>query len=226
MVKLLNYTEYPLQTIGQCAGDCWGASLDDKEKNIKRAKNCIASNHGRVLEYADFTVELSEYSIKVMRELYTHIIGTTRTQESTRYVPLNNFKFVTPPKIANNIEAKENYENLMSLISDNYAKLIEMGIPKEDASMILPLSTHTKVVLKMNVRALQHFCNMRLCNRAYWEIRQLTRELINELAKINDEWKFIVDTLCVPNCVAMGYCPESKKISCGIKPTKDELLNK
>lgn len=214
MIKLIDYTEHPLELIGKCSGDCWGADTEDSKKNIKRAKNCIDSGHGRVLEYADFTVELSEYSIKVMRELYTHIIGTTRTQESTRYVDLTNFKFVTPPTIAVKEDAKKQYDKIMNNIAVAYDNLLQLGIPKEDASMVLPLSTHTKVVLKMNVRALEHFCNMRLCNRAYWEIKKLTKELCLTLQSINDEWKYIVNTLCVPNCVKYGYCPESN--GCGL----------
>ena len=46
-------TENPLQKMGFNAGVCWGAPLDDKEKNIKRAISCIKAGHGRVIEYVD-----------------------------------------------------------------------------------------------------------------------------------------------------------------------------
>ena len=45
-------TKFPLQVMGKRAGVCWGAPLDDKEKNVKRAISCIKAGHGRVMELA------------------------------------------------------------------------------------------------------------------------------------------------------------------------------
>ena len=80
---------------------------------------------------------------------------------------------------------------------------------------------NTKIVWKINLRALMHFMNMRLCSRAYKEIRQLSNELKTELRKLSDEWECICDNLLVPKCEAMGYCDEAK--SCGRKITKEQM---
>ena len=91
---ILEYTtKTPLQMIGEMAGICWGSDIEDQKKNYKRAIDCIESGHGRVIEFPDVYMELSGYSAKVIRELYTHIGGQpTRLQASTRYINYTNFK--------------------------------------------------------------------------------------------------------------------------------------
>ena len=98
-------TENPLQKMGFNAGVCWGAPLDDKEKNIKRAISCIKAGHGRVMEYVDVELVISDVSARCLRELYTHIGGApTRLQASTRYISeQSGFDYYTPPKIENNM---------------------------------------------------------------------------------------------------------------------------
>ncbi len=87
MIQILPWTiKDPLNMIGYCAGVCWNSPVDDTEKNIKRAKSCIQSGHTRTAEYPDVYMVIDNYSARCIRELYTHIIGTTRLQSSTRYV--------------------------------------------------------------------------------------------------------------------------------------------
>ena len=88
------------------AGVCWGAPLDDKEKNVKRAISCIKAGHGRVMEYVDIELVIEDVSARCLRELYTHIGGApTRLQASTRYISeQSGFDYYTPPKIENNMD--------------------------------------------------------------------------------------------------------------------------
>ena len=110
MITILPQTDKePLNTIGYCAGVCWNSPVDDKEKNIKRAKSCILSGHTRTAEYPEVYCIVEGYSARCIRELYTHIIGTTRLQSSTRYVDAKNMDveqdFYYP--FASNPEASE-----------------------------------------------------------------------------------------------------------------------
>ncbi len=223
MITILPQTDKePLNTIGYCAGVCWNSPVDDKEKNIKRAKSCIQSGHTRTAEYPDVFCVVQGYSARCIRELYTHIIGTTRLQSSTRYVDAKTMdvdkEFYYPFKD----EAADVYKAGLTNIMSTYEKLEELGYPKEDAANILPLGMETKIVWKINLRALMHFMNMRLCSRAYKEIRQLSNELKAELRKLSPEWEWICDTLLLPKCEAVGYCDEAK--SCGRKITKEDML--
>lgn len=224
-------TENPLQKMGYNAGVCWAAPLDDAEKNRKRAISCIKAGHGRVLEYVDVEMVISGASARCLRELYTHIGGSpTRLQSSTRYVSEEQgFGYYIPPKIENNAELKPIYEDGMELIQKTYNSLMARKATKEDAANILPLGMESKMVWKINLRALINFMNRRLCTRALKEIRDLSIEIKDRLAEKNDEWAWIAENLFVPTCEIYKYrnpnlvfCPEQQ--CCG-KHKKIEDLN-
>lgn len=210
-------TKNPITLIGKRAGICWGADISNDEKNYKRGLDCIESNHGRTLEFPDVELVIEGYSARVIREWYTHIgCLPTRLQESTRYVDYSNFKYVTPPKILANSEAKNIYDEAMSVITDSAQKLEKLGIPREDSAMLYPLGMETRIVDKRNLRNLIDMSRQRLCNRAYWEYRQMFLDILTSLIDYSDEWETIVTTQMLPKCEYIGYCPEKR--SCGRKP--------
>lgn len=207
MINVIDYTAKPLTLMGKVASRCWN-SKPSPSIGIK----CIEADHGRVLEYPDVTVEISEYSSRCIRELYTHIAGTSRLQESTRYVNMHNFDYYIPDTIQNNTEAKHIYDTCMVNIMQSYSKLRELRIPKEDAGNLIPLGSHTKMILKINARAILHMANVRLCSRALLEYRQLMNELLDVVAGLDDEWAKII-SYAKPKCEILGYCNEEH--SCG-----------
>ena len=223
MIQIRKCDLNPITSIGEVAGICWGADTKDKTKNYKRGIDCLKNNHGRVMEYTDIEVVVEGYSARVIRELYTHIIGTSRLQASTRYVDYSDFDYYTPNTINTNPQAKDLYDNCMNTIKDTYSKLLNLGIKKEDIGGLLPLNSTTKIVLKINLRALIHMFNMRTCNRAYIEFRGLMKELKTALSNLSEEWKYLCDNYFVPKCIADGYCTET--FSCNLMPSKDEALN-
>lgn len=219
-VTILNSTtREPYNLIGQMAGCCWGANTEDWEKNYKRGVDCIQSRHGRTWEYVEVYMVLDHYSARVIREFYTHIGGApTRLQESTRYVDCSNFNYVLPPKIAQNITAQNKYHETMQTIANAIETLEELGIPREDSAMLLPLGMETKIVVRMNLRTLVDMAHQRLCTRAYWEYRQLMKDIMNSLSLYSVQWEDIVATLFVPKCKDDGFCRE--KYCCGLAPKK------
>ena len=210
----------PISLIGREAGVCWGADITNVEKNYKRGMDCLVSGHGRTWEYPQVYIVLEGYSARVIRELYTHIGGgPTRLQASTRYINYQKgFPYVTPPVIEHNAEAKEIYESAMQEITTAMQKLEALNMPREDVAMLLPLGMESKVVLRTNLRNLIDMAHQRLCTRAYWEFRQLMRDLRQGLSEYSEEWKYLVDTYFVPKCEVCGFCTEKK--SCGRMPAK------
>ena len=84
-------TKEPIHMIGYEAGVCWGANVDDEERNYDRGIDCLSSGHGRTFEFPDVYMTIDGYSAKVLREFYTHLSGDpTRLQQSTRYVDLKD----------------------------------------------------------------------------------------------------------------------------------------
>ena len=190
--------------------------------NYKRGIECLRNQHGRTFEYPDVYMTIDGYSARVIREWYTHIGGSpTRLQASTRYINYNDFEYVVPPSINKNSTAKNEFTTVMETIKSSLSVLENMKIPKEDLAMLLPLGMTTKIVCKHNLRNLMDMSHQRMCNRAYWEYRELFEDVCIALSQYSNEWKYIVDNYFMPKCEILGGCPESK--GCGKYPLLEKL---
>ncbi len=207
-------TKNPITLMGERAGVCWGGDISAPEKNYKRGMDCIISGHGRVMEYVNVELVIAGYSARVEREWYTHIGGSpTRLQSSTRYIDYakKGFDYIIPPSIRRNNEAFEKYQALMAHINEECRSLEQdYGIPKEDVANALPLGMTASIVDKRNLRSLVEMSHQRLCNRAYWEYRELFSDISRALGAYSEEWKWITENLFLPKCDYLGYCPETR----------------
>ena len=208
----------PITMIGKYAGACWGSDTNDDIKNYKRGLKCIKDGHGRTTEFPDVYMIIDGYSARVIREWYTHIGGApTRLQASTRYIDYEKgFDYITPYTIKE--DAKSYYDDAMKFIQKTLQELERLGIPREDCALLLPLGMTTKITCKHNFRNLTDMSRQRMCTRAYWEYRDLFRDVAKALSEYSEEWKTLVDMCFMPKCEYLGYCPESK--GCGRKPAK------
>lgn len=232
MIKIINIDKSPISLIGKNAAVCYGKPIDTvmgeySESDYKRGLACIESGHGRALEYAAVDVEVSGYSARCIREVYTHIVGATRLQESTRYIDMNDFGYFIPKSIADNPKAHMIYVYLMDTIKSSYERLRECDIPVEDCANVLPLAYHSRITFKINVRSLLHLAEERLCSRAYHEIRDFVNEFKKVLYSYGDtacelEWQEIA-LMMQPKCRKLGYCPEKK--GCGMMISKKEAMD-
>lgn len=215
VIILEETTKQPITLIGKRAGICWGADITNDEKNYKRGMDCITSNHGRTLEYVNVEMIIDGYSARVIREWYTHLGGSpTRLQASTRYIDYEHgFNYVVPESIRNDEKRYEIYTEAIHQINKALVDLDDIGTPREDSALLLPLGMTTKIVDKRNLRNLVDMSHQRMCSRAYHEYRKLFGNICTALYKVSDEWTWIVDNLFVPKCDYIGYCPEKK--SCG-----------
>jgi thymidylate synthase (FAD) len=224
MIKVTYLTEEPLKLMGKQAGFCYNTT---NEKVFPRiAKQCLEENHGRVLEFPEVHFEFSEFSGKVIREIFRHI-HLTGLQESTRYVDMTNFGYATPPSVMRNEEAMKVWEEQMEVTRENIAKLKELGVPVEDFSNILPLAYHTKGVLKIGLRELIHMFGVRSCSCAYHEARKFMMELRKAIIATGDEqWQYLAENYFVPKCDRLLYCEEEKRWHlCKRHPKKSQVRN-
>ncbi len=215
VIILEETTKKPITLIGKRAGVCWGADITDDKKNYKRGVDCITSNHGRTLEYVNVEMIIDGYSARVIREWYTHLGGApVRLQASTRYIDYKHgFDYVVPNSIRNDEKRYQIYTEAIHQINKAFMDLEDIGTPREDSALLLPLGMTTKIVDKRNLRKLVDMSHQRMCNRAYHEYRKLFEDVCTALYKVSEEWAWIVDNLFVPKCDYLGYCPEKK--SCG-----------
>ena len=99
----------------------------------------------------------------------------------------------------------------MALINEECRALQEdYGIPKEDVANGLPLGMTASIVDKRNLRSLTEMSHQRMCNRAYWEYRQLFGDIRKALSEYSEEWRWIADNLFMPKCDYFGYCSETR----------------
>jgi thymidylate synthase (FAD) len=92
--------------------------------------------------------------------------------------------FVLPPKIAENEKADEIFKEALQKCSETYRRLIELGIPKEDARYIMPNATKTNIIVTMNARSLINFFSLRLEKDAQWEIRALAKKMLEAAHRV------------------------------------------
>lgn len=225
-VTILNETiKYPLSFMGSVAGIAYNSDISIQEKNQKRGLNCVRAGHGRMWEFCDIFMKIEGYSVRVMREFMRHVgDGLTAIQRSTRYVNESDFGYYIPKYFykENNEVDFDAYTDIMSDISITYEEMLQRGVPKEDAANILPLGLDTVVVVKHNARTMIQMAEVRLCNRAYEEYRQLMKDIIIALGEYSEEWSLVVQEFFKCKCDKLEYCEE--EYCCGKYKKKDEMI--
>ncbi|MFW5855800.1 MAG: FAD-dependent thymidylate synthase [Bacillota bacterium] len=213
--RLVDYTDDPERNVALAARLCYSnkspqklqedLSQDEIEKLVRKI---IDLGHFSTLEhtYFYFAVECSRVT---SHQLVRQRIGTSYSQRSQRYVNEEEFDYIIPPKIANNEKTKKLFEEKMEELRLSYKKLLEEGIPREDARFILP-TIKTNLMVSYNARSLIHFIKLRTCNRAQWEIRSIGRQMLTAVKKVAP----VLFENVGPPCVMEGKCPEGE-LSCG-----------
>ena len=215
-VELLYHTPDPERAIATAARLCYapvGASelmeTMPEERVYKVLSTIMESGHFSTLEHASYTFAVEGVSRALTHQLVRHRLASYN-QQSQRYVKFaDGVPVVTPHTVAENEQASQIFEQAIKHCEQAYEQLIAAGIPAEDARYLLPNAAETKIVITMNVRELLHFFEVRCCNRAQWEIRELAHRMLELVAPTAP---FIFKDAGAP-CVR-GYCPEGK-MSCG-----------
>jgi thymidylate synthase (FAD) len=183
------------------------------DKELKAIlKQVMNLGHTSVIEHTNFTFAISDVSRSLTHQLVRHRIASY-AQQSQRYVNLNEPNYVTPPKILKNKKMKKAYDETMKNIWVEYNKLLNLGIPAEDARFILPNGACTNIIVTMNARSLLNFFELRCCQHAQWEIRKLANIMLREVKKVAPT----IFKNAGPACTSKGICPENKK-DCPLYP--------
>lgn len=207
-VYLIQATPFPEQLCGAAAAVC--TNTDNYEKSLRHA---LASGHTSVLEHAVFTFKVEGLSRAALAQLTRHRLASFDVQ-SQRYVKLDNPELVIPETVRNSRYAAE-VESTMRYVMNLYQRLVEDGVPCEDARYVTPQAVPTTLFMTMNARELLHFFSLRTCNRAQWEIR----ELADRMLKLCKEFSPQIFEKAGPGCVT-DICPEKK--SCGHPRSRED----
>lgn len=215
-VELLYHTPDPERAVATAARLCYapvGAtelmeSLDE-QRIVKVLRTIMESGHHSTLEHASYTFAIDGVSRALTHQLVRHRLASFN-QQSQRYVKFaDGLDVVKPASIEGNEEASRLFDDMIDKTVEAYQQMLELGIPAEDARYILPNAAESKIVVTMNIRELLHFFNLRCCNRAQWEIRELAWKML-ELVRPTAPFIFAD---AGPSCVR-GACAEGK-MTCG-----------
>ena len=273
-VKIIAHTPEPDKVVAQAGKLCYSAVGVDEitqkltEEEIARYVNMLANiGHESPLEHVSFTFAIEGISRACTHQIVRHRIASY-SQQSQRYVKLEQFEYIIPPAIEKNPEAKrifietmerdqKAYDELVDLLLEDIlidkhaadygscireilkenpdavpdrSKVLDLYAEKflkeygkaekqaiEDARYVFPNACETKIVITMNARSLLHFFNVRCCNRAQWEIREMATEMLRECKKIAPA----LFKKAGPDCV-YGKCGEGK-MSCKHPRKEDEF---
>lgn len=217
-VKLIGYTSHPEKLPAMAAtlthSKIKPEDLDNLSGKDESAvlEQVLKLGHTSVIEHASFTFAISDVSRSLTHQLVRHRIASY-SQQSQRYVNLNEPNYVIPPSIQKNKKMRNAYEETMIVIWEQYNKLLRMKIPSEDARYVLPNATCTNIMVTMNARSLLNFFELRCCLHAQWEIRLLANKMLSEVKKVAPT----IFKNAGPSCKTKAFCPEKKK-NCPLYP--------
>ena len=220
-VSMISYPVYPEHTASIAARNCYSSvplsdvlqSEIDPEADMRRINDVMKSGHHSVIEHASYTFAVEGVSRTLLAQITRHRIASFSVQ-SQRYVSFGakEFGYIIPKRIkALGEEQVKEFRRQMRIMQNfyNYWGDLLGKDGAEDARFVLPGAAATQIVMTMNARELLHFFNLRMCNRAQWEIRALAWKMY-ELVYPTAPAIFAHGG---PSC-ATGPCPEGLR-GCG-----------
>ena len=192
-------------TVANSARVSFGKRKETYDKSDERLVHYLAKHK----HFSPFRHLVVQFHIKapefVTRQLYKHVVGIETTSSSItkdhawneisqRYVPVDEFyipevwraqsedsKQASVGAIYDQEEATEAYQKAIQVGKHYYEKLLEMGVAKEQARTLLPLSCYTEFYWTASFQAICNFIELRDKSDAQWEIRQYAIVLKNIL---------------------------------------------
>ena len=211
--KLIAYTPNPVRVIETAAAVCYGGNTTSEGRLMR---NCYKAGHLSVFEHVSFTFSVEGVSRVLLAQITRHRHASFSVR-SQRYCNEDGFRFVEQPSMTK-VGGHGEPGSFSACMSDDdlrYSTWVRDGVSQEDARYLLPGGIETKFVVTMNARELMHLCNLRLCSRAQWEIRNLVQMMRDAVVAVCPDF----DPYLVPQCevhAPYNFCTETK--SCGRHP--------
>jgi thymidylate synthase (FAD) len=192
-VKLISVTcpqieglETPEDLISYCARVSNPSNQLNTETASKLLSYCIKHGHWSIFEMVDMCVE-----IKTSRAIAAQILrhrSFSFQEFSQRYSEVTQIEPIQLRK-----QAEKNRQSSEEVIDDvvlnnvvqysikqslqTYEKLIQQGVAKEQARMVLPLATQSTLYMKGSVRSWVHFLQLRTKEDTQKEHRDIALEI-------------------------------------------------
>ncbi len=202
-VLLLSHTQNPLQVMTSVKHVMQGSMLLPQYVTLSQAEDDFLDSLKTSIKSPFEFVSLIFHITDIPRSL-THQIVRHRhmsfVQESLRFSVKSGekFRYHTPESV----KSIPLYAKAISAMHKAYEDLIAQGVPTEDARGILPISTHTTIVVGCNYRSLWEMARQRLCHQSQREMRELVGEMKVLVGKIHP----LLGEHLKPSCEHDLYC--------------------
>lgn len=159
-----------------------------REGNAEYVANIVKSGHGSVLEHVNLTFLCRDVSRVFTHELVRHRAGCAFSQESLRYVRLEDIRYWLPES-AEKGGLSALFSDTMKRLSDVQFQLgqwltkqghLSFAQKKALTSMfrrLAPIGLATNIIFTANLRSLRHMIVMRTAEAAEEEIRIVFRSI-------------------------------------------------
>lgn len=173
-------------------------------------KNILDAGHYSALEFDYFLFGYEGYSRitetqLVRKRLASYMIKSGRIELKGK----RSFNVVMPDSLLDltvSYNGQEyNTSDVIDLIQTWYDFGLAQGIKEEDLRYLKPLAAESKGIIGMNAHALRDFFEVRCCQCAQDEIR----DLANKMLKLCKEAKPDLFEKAGASCVKLGYCPHN-----------------
>lgn len=188
----LNPGQLLIEAAGRACYRSWKEGLNPNVTRVRRDQkdyflNLLRSAHGSVLEHANYTFIIYDASRIFTHELVRHRSGSAFSQESLRFVRLDDLPFRIPevleplrPQIVSILETLEEFQ----ISAAEFFELDKPGVPfhqkKEITSALrrlAPEGLSTVIFWTANLRTLRHTIQMRTDPGAEEEIRYVFNKI-------------------------------------------------
>ena len=239
-VNLIDSTANPIRALYMAYRVCYSAltpqqvldRIEDERISQETMEEFVAARlktgHTSPLEQVWFEFGIAGVSRAFSHQFVRHRIGISFEQQSQRYVTYKDGTFpYTVPATVEQAGLADDMRVLFDQAGMLYQRMVEAGVPAEDARFLLPNATNTNFKIAVNFLELLHLCDQRLCIRAQWEFRKVTALMRAEvLRKVPALGRYLQ-----PKCgeKRLGYCDEEYDAwkACPLsrkRPHKSELF--
>jgi thymidylate synthase (FAD) len=197
-------------TVVNSARVSFGKRKEKFDKSDERLVRYLA----KYKHYSPFRHLQVQFHIKapefVMRQWYKHVVGIETTSNSSakdhawneisgRYVPVEDFYYpsVWRKQSEDNKQASEGvlddlqqkrmssiYNEYMRQVEMAYDRMIDAGMAKEQARIILPLSQYTEVYWTASFQAIMNFIELRNEKTSQIEIQEYAKIILEQMNEV------------------------------------------
>lgn len=210
LVELVDWMGGDLRIVNSAKGSYGKRVQEVGVKEAKLIQYMGEHKHGSPFRHAQFCffVKAPEF---IARQWYKHIVGASYTSHdatvdspwnelSLRYTDATEIDFYYPEvwrqQSKDNKQSsfgsclyqdklKESYDHLINQAKVSYRYLIHMGVAREQARMVLPLSFYTEFYWTCSLQAVANFIKLRDSSGAQEEIQiyaRILKELVDQVA--------------------------------------------